>query len=94
MSIQRNYSLKNLHQTEIVIPTRDERWVLPCNGELVKLLLEKQSLRAGDLCFGSVHQCQCFIRQLFLLALEDEWKTQSPSSLAKFARAMIKQPHA
>jgi len=74
---------------EIVIPTQDECWVLPRNCHLVKLLFEQQALRASDLRFYSDQHRQRFVRQLFLLALQDECETSMPSPLAKFARAIM-----
>ena len=74
---------------EIVIPTQDECWVLPRNCHLVKLLFEQQALRASDLRFHSDQHRQRFVRQLFLLALQDECETSMPSPLAKFARATM-----
>jgi len=74
----------------MVIPTRGKCWVVPQNCEFVKLLFEKQALRVSDLHFNSEQQGQCFVRQLFLLALQDEYQTEAPSPLAKFARATMR----
>lgn len=73
-------------QAELTFRTQQECWVVPCQCELVKMLIQHQKLDAGALCFDSPGQCQEFIRQLFLLALEDEVKNYHPSVIANFAR--------
>lgn len=78
--------------SEFIVPTKTECWVLPCNCELIKLLFEKQRLTSSDLSFDSQEQYQCFIRTLFLLALQDECLNHTPSPLATFARTLIKHP--
>lgn len=74
--------------SKFVIQTRCEKWVIPQNCELLKLLITQQNLHADDLVFLSEKHGHCFIRRLFLLALEDEHKNSSPSSLANFAREL------
>ncbi|WP_147251029.1 hypothetical protein [Arenicella xantha] len=86
-------SANNLHsqkRSELVFRTRRDCWVIPCQCELVKLLIQHQKLDANALCFDSGSQCREFIRQLFLLALEDEVRTFQPSSIAEFARSTLK----
>ena len=74
---------------EFVVPTKTRCWVVPCNCEFIKLLFEEQRLKTSDLNFDSQEQGRCFARTLFLLALEDECHTQSPSPLAEFARTLV-----
>lgn len=72
-----------------VIQTRRHEWVIPNNAAIMKLLVEDQSIRPKDLKFSSRKDCQEFIRNLLLLALEDEYKSAQPSPLARFARDLI-----
>lgn len=74
---------------EFIVPTKTKCWVVPSSCELIKLLFEEQRLKITDLNFDSYEQGHCFVRTLFLLALEDEYQTQSPSPLAEFARAIV-----
>lgn len=77
-------------QSVVRISTKRNQWVVPHNCEYLKLLIEQEKLNATDLRFSTPSDCQGFIRQLFLLALEDEHKNVSPSPLASFARALAK----
>lgn len=72
-----------------VIETPQDRWIIPNDCEILKQLLKTQDINAGDLRFTTSFQCHCFIKQLFLLALEDEHKNQTPSALAKLARELM-----
>lgn len=86
---QHTYDQQSNQSSEMIIPTHDECWVVPHNCDLVKLLLKQQALCASDLHFSNKQQFQSFIRKLFLLALQDEYQTEAPSPLAKFARAAM-----
>lgn len=81
-----NHSLK---ADGFVIPTQTRHWLIPYNCELLKLLVKQQNLSANDLKFSSKQQCQSFIKQLFLFALEDTANTQMPSDLATLARDLV-----
>lgn len=76
--------------SDFVVETPKHRWVIPSDCELLKRLLKVQGIQAEDLCFKSNFQCQKFIKQLFLLALADEYKNRTPSSLAKLARELVR----
>ena len=71
------------------IHTEKESWIIPHDCEFLKALLIHQKLHAVDLQFTSNTECKNFIKQLFLMALEDETKNNSPSNLAKLARDLI-----
>jgi len=71
------------------IQTKKESWVIPHDCEFLKALLKHQNLDARDLQFTSNIECKNFIRQLFLMALEDETKNHTPSNLAKLGRDLI-----
>jgi len=75
--------------SEFIVPTKTKCWVVPCNGEFIKLLFKEQDIKISDLSFESSEQSRCFVRTLFLLALKDECLTQSPSPLAEFARTLV-----
>lgn len=75
----------------IKINTAQEQWVVPHNCEYLKLLIQQENLRAADLKFATRTDCQGFIRQLFLLALQDEYRSSVPSTLASFARELARQ---
>ncbi|MEM7360166.1 MAG: hypothetical protein AAF431_13780 [Pseudomonadota bacterium] len=74
-----------------VLETRTQQWVIPESCELLKMLLNQQNIHPQDLRFHSDNQCKRFIKKLFLLAIEDERRTHSPSSLARFGRELIRQ---
>lgn len=82
----RDHKAPHERHAELTFKTKQACWVIPCQCELVKLLIEHQKLEADALQFDTSSQCHEFIRQLFLLALEDEVKNYRPSSLANFAR--------
>ncbi|MDG2088776.1 MAG: hypothetical protein P8J68_08580 [Arenicellaceae bacterium] len=82
--------MKNTSSSVIKISTRRYQWLVPNNCEYLKLLIIQENLSATDLRFASPRDCNGFIRQLFLLALEDEQKNVTPSCLAVFARALAK----
>lgn len=71
---------------ELVFNTGSGCWVVPCQRELVKVLIRHESVCAKSLCFDSPQACRDLLRTLFLLALEDEVQTEQPSCLAQFAR--------
>ena len=74
---------------DFVICTREQRWVIPYNCEILKALIEQQKLSASDLRFTSGQQCQGFIKRLLILAAQDECRHSLPSELAEFARELI-----
>jgi len=71
------------------IKTINQNWVIPYNCELLKALVEQQQIKAKDICFENNDQCKSFVKQVFLLALEDETKNQVPSMLAKLGRDLL-----
>jgi len=71
------------------IQTKKESWIIPHDCELLKALLKHQKLHAADFQFESNTECQNFIKQLFLMALEDETRNQMPSKLASLGRDLI-----
>lgn len=75
--------------SDFVIKTHKDSWVIPKNTELLKLLLAEQNIKASDLAFDSEQQYQGFTKNLFLLALKDEYTTNKPSTLAKLGRQLI-----
>ncbi|WP_189401358.1 hypothetical protein [Arenicella chitinivorans] len=75
---------------ELVFNTGSGCWVVPCQRELVKILIRHESVCARSLCFESPQACRDLLRSLFLLALEDEVQTEQPSSLAQFARDALR----
>lgn len=77
-------------QNEFSVHTQYGHWVIPHNCELLKALLRSQKLNADDINFESPSECKHFIKHLFLLALEDETKNHEPSSLASFARELMR----
>ena len=82
---------RNVEQNHcVVIETKAQQWVIPHNCELLKALIHQQKINASDLEFRSSFECKHFIKNLFLLALEDETKNHSPSMLAEFGRDLIK----
>lgn len=81
-------TFKTMPLNNFVIQTRETKWVIPQNCELLKLLIAEQNLQAHDLEFSSTEHYHSFIKKLFLLALEDECKRLKPSPLAYFARAL------
>ena len=76
-------------QNNFVIHTHQHNWVIPHNCELLKAIIEQQKLTAKDLIFLSDHECKHFIKQVFLMALEDETKNNAPSKLAKLGRELV-----
>ena len=58
----------------VEITTDAKRWVVPHNCEYLKLLIRQENLAAADLRFANRNDCKGFVRQLFLLALEDEFE--------------------
>jgi len=72
-----------------VIRTQTNTWNIPHNCRLLRLLLEQQKIKSDDLRFESSRDCEQFIKQLFLLSLEDEIQTHKPSPLAKLARRLL-----
>ncbi|MFT5572917.1 MAG: hypothetical protein ACI9FR_001841 [Cryomorphaceae bacterium] len=88
---ERKKPLPERNSSSVVeISTRANHWLVPHNCEYLKLLITQEKLTAADLEFANQRDCKGFIRQLFLLALEDEQKNVIPSSLAVFARALAK----
>ena len=79
----------NRQHSDFVIETDRSCWIIPRDCELLKRLLEVQDIKAADLCFTSSAQCQCFIKQLFLLALQDQARSNSFSPLAELARELV-----
>jgi len=75
--------------TTFYIQTKKESWIIPHDCEFLKALLEHQKLNAIDLKFRSNTECKDFIKQVFLMALEDETKNNTPSYLAKLGRDLI-----
>ena len=85
---KREYKANEL-SADFVICTREQRWVIPYNCEILKALIEQQRLSASDLRFSSGQQCQGFIKRLLILAAQDECRHSLPSELAAFARELI-----
>jgi hypothetical protein len=86
----RNLCMKKISSSVVKISTGRNQWLVPNNCEYLKLLITQEKLSATDLRFANSRDCNGFIRQLFLLALEDEQKNVTPSCLAVFARALAK----
>jgi len=78
------------NNSDFVIQTSQHYWTIPHNCSLLKLLIEQQNIQVSDLLFESSRDCHDFIKTLFLMALEDECQTQQPSTLADFARKLMK----
>ncbi len=81
----------SLTRSDVVIRTQTHRWVIPYNCEILKALLADQNIHASDLQFNSESQCHSFIKQLLLLATQDECRHCSPSQIATLARELIHQ---
>jgi len=79
----------SFHNNQLKINTKDEHWVIPWNCELLKAILEHQNLTAKNLRFSSMDECNNFIKQLFLLALEDQMANHIPSELAILGRELM-----
>lgn len=75
--------------SDFVIQTQNDSWVIPKNTELLKLLLVKQNIKASDLTFDSEQHYQGFTKNLFLMALKDEYSTNQPSILAQLGRQLM-----
>ncbi len=75
----------------LTIRTRDACWVVPESVEIVKLMIAQKQLRASDLRFSSLKECQGFTRRLSLLALKDEVSHRAPSVIAELSRRLVKQ---
>lgn len=73
----------------VTIQTHRNRWVVPLNPKLIKLLIAENILNANDLWFDSSADRQKFIRRMLLLAVQDEWQSHCPSSLGQLARELI-----
>lgn len=82
-------STTNKANTTVAIHTQQDNWVIPHNCELLKAVIELQQLKATDLIFVSEVECKNFIKQLFLMALEDETRNKTPSKLAQLGRELI-----
>jgi len=92
MSIHQSISHRGLlTPSDVVIRTQTHRWVIPYNCEILKALLHEQDIKAGDLKFISESQCHHLIKQLLLLAVQDECRHCCPSQIATLARELIHQ---
>ena len=89
MSIIKNFQSEHLTNSDLVIKTKVNEWVIPSNAAMMKLLVEDQAIHPRDLQFASCDDCHAFIKHLLILALKDEVKNFEPSPLAKFARTLI-----
>lgn len=89
MSIARKYQARTIQSAELVIQTHRQQWIIPHSAYIMKALLQDQAIAPTDLCFDCNRDCQLFIKKLLILALEDEYKNNQPSPLAKLARALI-----
>lgn len=87
------YSKYRSLSSDVVLQTQTHRWVIPYNCEILKALITEQNIKAQDLQFCSIQQCQHFIKRLLLLAASDECKHCEPSGIAILAREMIHQNH-
>jgi len=74
---------------KLVLQTPFHQWVIPHNSACLKMLIRQQSINPNELLFESDVECQCFVKQLFLMATVDEQYTQKPSILANFARQLM-----
>lgn len=91
MSLHRNIEpAASLRCSDVIISTSTDRWVIPCNCQVLKALLAEKNIQANDLRFNSDLQCHKFIQRLLLLAAQDECRNQAPSQLAELARFLIK----
>ncbi len=75
--------------TELAIKTKHHCWKIPSDSMLLRLLIEKESIEAQDLCFDSSSERHDFVRQVFLLAASEELCTEDASPLAPFARHIM-----
>lgn len=74
---------------QLVLQTQQSKWVIPNTVTMMKCLVEEQNIDPLELSFSSWQECQHLIKQLLLLALEDEYKNVKPSPLGKFARELM-----
>ena len=74
---------------QLKIKTADQHWIIPFDCELLKATLEHQKITADKLTFSSNIECNRFIKQLFLLALEDQISNQRTSEIALFGRELM-----
>jgi hypothetical protein len=86
MASKNRYESGGQVSRELVFNTGKKCWVVPCQRDMVKILIRHESVCAKSLCFESPQACRDLLHSLFLLALEDEVQTEQPSSLAQFAR--------
>lgn len=73
----------------LIIRARRTHWVIPMHCDFLTLLFEHQAIAVSDLQFSSQAQRKDFVKQLFLLALQDEVLHQKPSALANVGRALL-----
>jgi len=83
-------AIKPTPHKHLTLLTQNNKWVIPYNCELLKVLLQSQNIRADELYFQSSDQCHSFVKRVFLLALEDEHRTGKSSGLAQFGRDLVK----
>ncbi len=87
---ERTISNKKAEQS-LVVQTRTERWVMPRDFLLMRVLVQRKNLSAKKLIFKSEQARHDFIHDLFLLSFEDEQYSKSSSPLALLGRKLLEQ---
>lgn len=74
---------------DLIINTKQDRWVIAEDCCVLRLLLERRKIRANDLRFSSERECHNFIKTLFLLSFIDEQSSQAQSPIAVLGRNLV-----
>ena len=83
---ERTISNKKAEQS-LAVQTRTERWVMPRDFLLMRVLVQRKNLSAKKLIFKP-EQAR---HDLFLLSFEDEQYSKSSSPLALLGRKLLEQ---
>ena len=75
--------------TDLIINTQKDRWVIPNDCRVLRLLVELGKISASNLRFSSERECHEFTKALFLLSCEDEQSNQKQSPLAVLGRNLV-----